>query len=375
MIEAWRVFQRRRNALRFFPSPIEQIAGRVQDAGFSLQDGAQPAASLRRRAETLVWEGARIGTPPFGQITLDLDGFERLTRVRCWDRRPVANLLSSLITAHIATHRSSLGDPLFWSLALQALGRVGAPYLVVGDSHSLCSCSVGGSKRRPTIPIHVLCTAGSAAGLANLASRSGYSLELSGLASALQLCNGDSKVPILFQFGQVDVEFVSVYQRVARSETIFDRGRFEAFCEKAADAYTSFLAATFSKAGTLYVLSIFPPALADEAWAEGYNNAHVTLLESDEHAEEIAARIRLLAIPNLAERTALHRHFNARLAALCGARHLTFVDLFDRFIGPDGTIAARFHRFSGGRDHHINTTAARRVIRPVVERIAERAKG
>ena len=324
-----------------------RVAALLREAGFSSHDGAATTAGLSPSADEVVRTAAIVGTPPHGDVTLDLDGFERLTRLRGWDRRPLASLLSSLLNAHIATHRSCLGDPDFWTRALGAMRRVGSPYLLIGDSHSLCSCIVGGSMSRPIIPIHVLCTAGSAAGLNNPASRSGYRRELSGLADALRASDGCRGLPILLQFGQVDVEFVSVFQRIARSEADFDRARFEAFCEKTVDAYGAFLAGPFAGLGGLHAFSIFPPALADEAWAEGYVNAHVALLEGDRHADEIAALVRSIAIPTLAERTALHRRFNEHLDAMCRTRQLSFIDLFDRFIGRDGTIAARFNRFSG----------------------------
>ncbi len=345
----------------------------MRDAGFTHQDGAESAAGSSRRTDELIWNAAKVGTPPQGDMTLDLDGFERLTRLRPWDRRPLASLLSSLINAHIAAHRSCLGDPTFWTRALGAMRRVGTPYLLVGDSHSLCSCIVGGSMSRPTIPIHVLCTAGSAAGLNNPASRSGYRRELSSLADTLRRSDGPGGLPILLQFGQVDIEFVSVFHRAARSEFCFDRARFEAFCERTVKAYASFLAGPFSGLGALHVFAVFPPALADKAWAEGYTNAHVALLEGDRHAGDIAAAVRSIVIPTLAERTALHRRFNEHLGAMCRARHHCYIDLYDRFIGRDGTIAARFNRFSGGLDHHLCTAAARKVIRPAVERTVNAA--
>ena len=369
-----RVLTSRYEALRFLPETTDRIAELLRDAGFRPRDDAGFAACLPLRHDEIVRKAALAGTPPHGAITLEMDGFERLTRLRSWDRRPVARLLSSLINAHIATHRSCLGDPAFWTRALDVLRRVGAPYLVIGDSHSLCSCIVGGSVRHPAIPIHILCTAGSAAGLDNPSSRSGYGSELSCLAAALRELGGGTP-PILLQFGQVDIEFVSVYQRISRAESVFDRPRFDAFCDRTVEAYGSFLSEAFHGVGTPHVLSIFPPALADEAWAEGYNNAHVSRLEARCDADEMTAMIRAINIPTLAERTVLHRRFNERLAAMCRERSLIFEDLYDSFIGPGGTIATRFNRSSRGRDHHICAAAARKVIRPVIERIALREHG
>lgn len=374
------------SALRFLPPDldprqVEALCALVTGAGFSpdayrAQSPALGAAVPDARTAVLhllSFCGDEQVTYP---LRLDPTGLDTLTRSRLWHRRGRARLAASLVNAHLAQRPDVVADPDFWAEILPALARVGRPYLLVGDSHSRLYRRVGLQRSGPILPIHVLCTAGSAAGLDNPASRSGYGARLARLADALARVPAARGLPILFQFGQVDIEFVAAFRRIANGEHAFDETGFETFCDRTAAAYGAFLVRWFSGLGPVHVLSVFPPALSDESWADGYCNAHVLALEDaagDRTAT--AAAVAALEVPSLAERTRLHRAFNDRLSALCAREGFGFVALFDALLGPDGTVAPRFIAGAGGRDHHLDEAPLRAPTRAALEAALGRRQG
>ncbi|MCE4224721.1 hypothetical protein HCU64_13230 [Methylobacterium sp. C25] len=300
-------------------------------------------------------------------IRLDTAGFSRLAEARCWNRNSLAELMSSLINSHLLLHPDTARDADFWQAVLPAMQRVGQPYLLIGDSHSLASRIVGNNWRDPIIPIHLACLGGSALGLNNPHSRSGYHSRLARLAAALGETGLASRLPVFFQFGQVDVEFVSVFRRIQSGERAFDRAGFEAFCDTVSDAYHAFLGSYYGSPFATHVLSIFPPALSDESWAQGYANAHIVGLEGDRSPEAMIDAVRSIDIPKLSERTAMHDSFNQRLRAICNDRGFRFIDLFTPILGSDGTIDQRFVARSAGRDHHVDPEPLRSVVGPILK--------
>ncbi|GJD48232.1 hypothetical protein OPKNFCMD_0948 [Methylobacterium crusticola] len=364
-------------ALRCFPEPLEAFLRLAEGAGASGaayrgQSAALTAALPDDRVALLhILRGcteASFALP----AALDLAGLERLAAARPWNRRYLAQIVASLVNAHLTARPASAHDPDFWRRLLPALRRVGRPFLLAGDSHSLLSRSVGGGRRAPTVPVHLLCSAGSAVGLANPASRSGYGQYLARTAAALAAAGGRG-LPAFFQFGQVDVEFVSTFRRIARGEAAFDPAAFGTFCTEVVERYGAFLGEHFGRFTAVHVVGIAPPALSDEAWAEGYCNAHVAQLEGDRDEAEIIRAVRSIAVPGLAARTALHRAFNDRLRALCRARGLRYVDGFDALLGPDGTLDRRFLGAAQGRDHHVDPDAAGPLARAAIAAALARA--
>ncbi|GEP04424.1 hypothetical protein [Methylobacterium oxalidis] len=357
---------------RSFPLSIHRVASLVEEAGFSGtayrgQAPAFEAALPNDRSAVHHLLRACIEELHEYPLRLDLAGFAALAGAPVANRRYLAHLGSSLVNAHIAGAPGSLHDPAFWSGVLPALRRIGEPYLLVGDSHSRLYRAVGTGRLRSILPIHALCTAGSAVGLDNPQSRSGYGAHLGRIAAALAEAQPGPALPVFFQFGQVDVEFVATFRRIARAERVFDRAAFAAFADEVATRYTTFLAETFAKFEHRYVLPIFPPSLSDGTWAQGYVNAHVVQLESAEAEEEMTRRVRELEIPTLRERTELHRAFNAGLARRCRERGLRYVEVFDAFLSAEGTVAPRFIANSGGRDHHMDEPPVRPLARAALE--------
>lgn len=297
-------------------------------------------------------------------IDLKLDGFEALARVSIWNRRYHAQLVASLLNAQITTHPDCIYEPSFWQRVLPSLERVGRPYLLIGDSHSRLCRLVGANQCAPIVPIHILCTAGSALGLSNPQARSGYGSHLKRLAEVLTHVDATA-LPIVFQFGQVDLEFVSTFRRIATGRNAFDAAWFETFSREVAGSYTTFLTEHFGGFRT-HAASVFPPALSDAAWKEGYVNAHVAELEGEEAAAVMRA-VQDLDIPDLLHRTALHRRFNDLLRIRCQETGLQFLDLFQDLVGADETVRPDLVVNSGGRDHHLDFDPTRSLIRPILQ--------
>lgn len=312
-------------------------------------------------------------------LHLDWDGLEALARSRLWHARGRARVVTSLVNAHLALHPDAAESGGFWARVLPILRRVGRPCLIIGDSHSRRYARVGLQRSAPVMPLHILCTGGSAGGLGNPTSRSGYGARLMRVSAGLAAEPSARDLPVLLQFGQVDVEFVSTFQRIARHETEFNEANFHAFCARTVAAYRDFLLRTFADQPALSVLSILPPALSDAAWAAGYCNAHIAALEfagitgRSDDAREIRRAVEGIAIPDLATRTRLHRAFNSRLRALCDRAGFRFVEIFDVLLGPDGTVDRRFIAVSRGQDHHLDDEPMHSLTRAVVENAVRQA--
>jgi len=228
------------------------------------------------------------------------------------------------------------------------------PFVLIGDSHSHVF-------RRSTCrgdlwltPLHLLCSAGSAGSLANPASRSGYGGAVA--AQATHLAQLRDPPPILVQFGQVDVEFVSSFQRVRDGRHRLDMDFYHGFCDRAAAAYTGFLARVFGELDQVSVLAIFPPALSDGCWASGYVNAHVMGLEGGGDADAMRDAIARLEIPSQQQRTQIHRYFNERVAEGCDAAGLRFIDVFTPLL-KGAMLDPRYVPETRGSDHHLEYAA------------------
>jgi hypothetical protein len=237
-------------------------------------------------------------------------------------------------------------------LALQELGA--RPYIVIGDSHSQNFRRVKARDGGFLLPIHILCGAGSALGLHNPKSKSGYGAQLAAYTETLRLLPGIERVPILLQFGQVDVEFVYNFRRMRGAEWRYHRQEALDFCHESTTAYTAFIDQTFLQNGLRpALLSIFPPALSDAAWCEGYVNAHVAYNEDAGDLETIRAALRKLQIPDLQERTFVHRHYHKTLQERCLLSAIKYWDAFDCFLGPQGVLNRAFIPDRRGFDHHL----------------------
>jgi hypothetical protein len=179
---------------------------------------------------------------------------------------------------------ASLADPAdvfapFLIDVLNGLKPIGCrPYVLIGDSHSSLYRRSGVASDQWLAPMHALCIGGSALGLKNPASTSGYgSLIKRFIAQIEAVAPIGSGLPIVFQFGQVDTEFVFNFRRIRGGQRAFDMPAFASFCQESVQAYLSFLTDVFrqDQRGNVSILSILPPSLSDQALIDGYVNGRI----------------------------------------------------------------------------------------------------
>jgi hypothetical protein len=297
-------------------------------------------------------------------IDLDLDGLNELVELNLPpDFKVVA--AATLVNNGIAPAarvwiRGANEQRSFWARLMPILKRMASPYLIIGDSHSGLYRHVISSPR-PLVPVHLLISACSAVGLGNRDSRSGAARRLAPLAEAI------GSVPAIFKFGQVDVEFVHAFKRIDAGQARFDPEEFDGFCRRSVGSYVGFLDDHFSHAAVT-LASIFPPTLSDEAWRQGYVNAHIADTESDRPLEELRASMKQLQVPTLFERTRHHAYYNEILRDHAGRSGFAFVDDFSPFIGADGVVDSRFLPTTGGRDHHLEKSPTATILRNIISR-------
>ena len=178
----------------------------------------------------------------------------------------------------------------------------GVPFAVVGDSHSTHLVRRGRRGSRWLLPLHLLCTGASARGLINPEAAAGAGARVRRFLEWL----APTPMPTAFMFGQVDVEFVFTFKRLETGLTRFDPAAFDAFAAETVARYLAFLsqATPPELKGSALVAGVFPPALSDAAWRQGYVNAHIADLHGPADAAGLAERLAALEIPTLSERTA-----------------------------------------------------------------------
>jgi hypothetical protein len=293
-------------------------------------------------------------------MTLDRDAFVALACLPIADTAFKARLLTGLAHHLFADLGHRYGPAIVerWPTVRDLVPQGARPYFVTGDSHSGHLNLTGARGAEWLLPIHLLCTAGSAAGLGNPASRSGYGPLLRDAIKTIQTLPGADAIPLLIQFGQVDIEFVYHFRRVRDGRRALDLEDYKLFCDDMLARYIRFVADIFEPPcrKRVFIASVFPPALSDAAWKQGYVNDDISRRETDISVEELSARIRELEIANIRQRTEIHLHFNARLKAESERLGFGFLDLATGFLGADGLLDPRYiSPEARGFEHHLDT--------------------
>jgi hypothetical protein len=240
---------------------------------------------------------------------------------------------------------------------------------MIGDSHSQLYFHAI-SPYRPALGFNLNCSGGTARGLRNEKSRSGYGVRvLDWLTKAAPFIESE-RLPVFFKFGQVDVEFAYIFERVRSGQRAFSFADFEAFADSSVNGYLSFLSqvARHVRPELIRVCSIFPPTLSDACWSDGYVNAHIGFLEGEDDPDALRRRVMNLEIPNLRRRTDMHSFFNGELRKACARAGHLFVDDFSPLLGPNGTVDSSFMRTHDGTDHHLSVNAPDPVLTSLIDR-------
>jgi hypothetical protein len=253
-------------------------------------------------------------------------------------------------------------------MALRALGAI--PVFLTGDSHSTSYYIAPKLNDGWILPLHYECSGGSASGLANETSRSGYGKTLEKLFTDLSGLLSDFSLPVFFKFGGVDAEFVWNFQRIRDEEYSWSLTQFAAYAEKSVANYMRFIG-TITKIidpRLIRICSIFPPCLSDARWAEGYVNAHIGYLETGQKPEALKAETLKLEIPSLYVRTEMHRIYNEQIRLGTTALGLQFMDDFTPLLDENKVvIAQQYFARHGGRDHHVDGIAVQPVLGGIIQ--------
>jgi hypothetical protein len=255
-----------------------------------------------------------------------------------------------------------------WSLTTLDLARFAKrglfPYLLIGDSHTYAYRRVIAADGLIYFPLLLLCSGSSAMGLGNPNSKSG-----SGAKVIKWLRENDAgTAPIFLKFGQVDAEFVYTFQRIRDNKTAYSEEDFAEFSESSLGGYGRFLSDLMQEVipRRIRVCSIFPPALSDASWADGYVNGHIAELEGITDLDALKASLQKLEMPTRFQRSAAHSLYNKGLRAMCDRIGLTFVDDFTPMLGGDGLLFPKFIERSRGTDHHLEWGPTGAVIPDII---------
>lgn len=223
------------------------------------------------------------------------------------------------------------------------------PAIMIGDSHTAFLTQAPPMLASGVLPVPMICSGGSARGLHNPNSRAQFRAYILNRLSRLGMMILHR--PVVLKFGQVDVEFLFDLKRVREGATAYIPAAMRQFVDETVDRYASFLAdCRAACSGRLIVMAIFPPTLGDAAVRAGYVNAHIAFLNQEDDVDHLRAALGGLEHPDLAERTAVARYWNARLAEACARMALPYLEEFDALLGEDGVIHPEL---ADEGDHHL----------------------
>jgi hypothetical protein len=230
--------------------------------------------------------------------------------------------------------------------------------LIIGDSHSAFYMHPEFIASLGMFPLHAFCSGGSARGLSNSSSKSGYGNSILSYLDSDRFQKNSSIKFIMFKFGQVDIEFVHNFSRIKHQSKHFDLQESGEFITQTVSLYFAFLRKVKTLVGDtipIVVCSVFPPALLNDHIITGYSNGHIAFLEEQAEADLLKQQLAILEYGNLHQRTTLHRLFNTICVKECQALNLLVLNDFDIFINKrSGLIDRQYTPESKGRDHHID---------------------
>jgi hypothetical protein len=324
---------------------------------------------LRRRRDQLIAALARWLWRGPGPERLRLWAIAGLLR-RTPGSDPASRQLGLLAAAIAAAGAAALeAQPAATARLVAALRvRGAAPLLIAGDSHSRLYVHRSRRGEAWLLPLHHVATGASARGLANAASRSGEGARLRRLVRDARAAGLDG--PWLLVFGQVDVEFVHTFKRLESDPPApLAPGAFEGFIEETLRPYLDYAAGLADIGAPVALATVFPPALSDQAWRQGYLDAHIAAIHGGVDPAGLATRLKAAEVADLRTRTAQHDDFNRRLAGGAAARGLAVVDVAGRLPRADGVVEAALLGAAAGRDHHLDREAVRPFVTPELWRL------
>jgi len=186
----------------------------------------------------------------------------------------------------------------------------------------------------------MLCSAGSAKGLNNHNSISGYNNLI------INHIKNNNYKHLFFLFGGVDVDF-SFIHNLLKNPTL----NYKKFNVTVIDNYLKFITNNFHNKSVI-ILSVGLPVLDDEHLMTGLLNGHINTLESIDLAN-LKKDLRLLDLPNIYKRTEITLHFNQKLKQKIRNLHLPNIKFLDiTSFTYDASLKRIKDNFFSRYDHH-----------------------
>lgn len=234
------------------------------------------------------------------------------------------------------------------------------PAIMIGDSHSAFLNQAPAMLAAGIFPVLILCSGGSARGLQNTQSQSQYGAHILDLLARLTLVR--ARRPVVFKFGQVDMEFLFDLKRIKAGITAYESATMRKFIDDSIQRYAAFLAQCHAAYhGPMIVMGNFPPTLGDATLRAGYVNAHIAFLNEEDDIEQLRTALIALDHPPLGERTAMTRYWNHRLAEACDKLGLFYLEEFEGLLGKEGVVHPDL---ANPHDHHLQL-GGRRIQRRI----------
>jgi hypothetical protein len=351
---------------KFFPQHPQQIYLLMEKAGFSPSEYRNSWPDLIAGLPSEKWSAkhfvqfmdTEVRMPRRFPIHLDFSWLDTIAKEKIYNRNATASLLRNLIQAQVDFSYDVLKKAEFWENVFKTLFEIGAPMIFFGDSHSRLFRQTIQDWNHIIIPINILCGGGSAIGLANKNSRSGYGALLHLIVEAINEAKlrNNFKVPLCFNFGQVDVEFVHTYRRLKRKE--FQQpsnAEFTEFCAQVVNSYVTWIS-NISPLDAV-VVGINPPCINDEyifeaylAQMQVYLHAGVADENEGQSFEALVEDFKKLQLPNKRIRTHNHKLFNEHLQKEAEKHSISYIDGFQELMGPDGSISPKYAAAADGLD-------------------------
>ena len=204
--------------------------------------------------------------------------------------------------------------------------------LIVGDSHTNSITFDNYT--------HLLCSAGSAKGLNNPNSISGYNNLI------INHVKNNNYKHLFFLFGGVDVDFSFIHNLLKNPEL-----NYKKFNIAVIKNYLEFITNNFHDKSVI-ILSVGLPVLDDKRLSSGLLNGHINTLESID-LEKLKNDLLHVDLPNIFKRTEITLHFNQQLENEIRNLHLPNIKFLDITSFTYNDSLKRIHdKFFTRYDHH-----------------------
>ena len=259
-------------------------------------------------------------------VQLNLAGLDRLRHLGVRNRIYLQNLFVAVITAWIGTNVRNSVDLATHGPTIEHLRAMGAlPLVILGDAFA------GSYRRGSSIGMRWICP------LALMPLEGGIDELLRTAPSALLAAQPDldvEAIPVLWAFGQVDIEHGYLAHRLRNGIGTGDMDAFHDFAMPLAMAYMEFVAGAVPREefALHWIAGPLPPAR--QATDQGLTASDLVR----EFGRDLPEKLAAAGVDSLLDRTLMHQSFNGKLEQAAANRGFNFLHTFDYFLAGHGVV-------------------------------------